>query len=161
LSARITKRQYLTEIVMTSAHKISERTPIAASGGKLSADSLDDRLQGVERARPEIAADDAERGECCCGRRSPSDAGWRGALFSGCDDRHPFHPPWRRSAFAREADRANAAHGEPDKTEIARSQHAHRTVVPRRAAVPRLLPEGLSGTHDASPIAPVDLVVLA
>jgi hypothetical protein len=32
LSARITKRQYLMEIVMTSAHKISERTPIAASG---------------------------------------------------------------------------------------------------------------------------------
>jgi hypothetical protein len=27
----ITKRQYLTEIVMTSAHKISESTPIAVS----------------------------------------------------------------------------------------------------------------------------------
>src|SRR5882724_8592951 len=115
LSARITKRQYLREIVMTSAHKISERTPMAASGINLSTDGLGDRLQGVERARPEVAIDDAERSECCGGRRSPSDAGRHGALFGGGPDRHPLHPPWRRPAFAPEADRANAAHGGPDK----------------------------------------------
>jgi hypothetical protein len=32
LSARITKRQYLREIVMTRAHKINERTPRVVSG---------------------------------------------------------------------------------------------------------------------------------
>jgi hypothetical protein len=47
------------EIVMTSAHKISESTPIAVSGGKPSADGLDDRLQGIQRARPEVAIDNA------------------------------------------------------------------------------------------------------
>jgi hypothetical protein len=123
LSARITKRQYLREIVMTSAHKISESD--GGLRGKPSTDGLGDRLQGVERARPEVAIDDPERSECCGGRRSPSDAGRHGTLFGGCHDRHPFHPPWRRPAFAPEADRANAAHGGPDKMEIARSQHAH------------------------------------
>jgi hypothetical protein len=60
--------------------------------GKLSTDGLDDRLQGVERARPEVAIDDAERGECCCRRRSPSDAGRRGAFFSGSDNLHRICP---------------------------------------------------------------------
>src|SRR6267378_2046594 len=102
LSARITKRQYLTEIVMTSAHKISERTPIAASGVNRppSTDGLGDRLQGVERARPKVAIDDAERGERCRGRHSLSGAGRHGPLFSACNDRHRIPAPSATAADA-------------------------------------------------------------
>ena len=72
-------------------------------GGKLSTDGLDDRLQGVERTRPEVAIDDAERGECRCRRSPPSDAGCCGALFDGSDDRHRIRPSLAPVVVAREA----------------------------------------------------------
>ena len=48
---------------------------------ELHADGLDDRLQRVERARPEIAEDDAERGERGSGRSWLNDAR-RNRVFS-------------------------------------------------------------------------------
>ena len=81
---------------MTSAHKISERTPIAASRVKPSADGLGDRLRGVERARPEVAINDAERGECCRGRRSLSGAGRYGTSSALATTDIGFRPPRRR-----------------------------------------------------------------
>jgi hypothetical protein len=89
--------------------------------GKLSTDGPDDRLQGIERARPEVAIDDAERGECCCGCRSPGEAGFNRALFSGSDDRHRICPsPAAGRRRAGKPTRANAAPRRADKTEIAR-----------------------------------------
>jgi hypothetical protein len=93
--------------------------------GKLSTDGLDHRLQGVERTRPEVAIDDAERGECRYGCRSPSDAGVHGALFSGSDDRHRIRPPQVPAGVSWEADLRQRSAPWGDKTEIARSQHAH------------------------------------
>jgi hypothetical protein len=61
--------------------------------GKPSADGLGDRLQGVERARPEVAIDDAERGEGCRRRRAPSGAGGHGTRFRAGGDRHRIRAP--------------------------------------------------------------------
>ena len=68
--------------------------------GKPSTDGLGDRLQGVEWARPEVAIDDAERGECCRGRRSPSDGGRHGPLLTAGGDRHLIPAPSATSADA-------------------------------------------------------------
>jgi hypothetical protein len=61
LSARITNRQYLTEIVISRVQTISERMPSALSGREFAARGLHDRLQRIQRARAEIAEHDAER----------------------------------------------------------------------------------------------------
>jgi hypothetical protein len=46
----------------------------------------------VERARSEVAIDDAERGERCSGIVY-GDAGWRSAFLSGSDNRHRMDSP--------------------------------------------------------------------
>jgi hypothetical protein len=69
-------------------------------GGKPSTDGLGDRLQGVERARAEVAIDDAERGECRGGRRSLNGAGRDDPLLSACGDRHRIPAPSATSADA-------------------------------------------------------------
>ena len=70
LSARMMKKMYLTVTTIVSAHTISESTPKTFSGvggtaatrrpAGIDAEAL---LHRVERARPDVAVDDAERRE--------------------------------------------------------------------------------------------------
>ena len=66
LWARMMKPAYLIETTIISDQKISEAIPYTPAGVVLGRVGVggEDRLDGVERARAEVAVDDAERAQC-------------------------------------------------------------------------------------------------
>ena len=77
LSARMMNVRYFTVTTIVSDQKMSERTPrtSAGDGGAAPPVAAQALVQRVERARPDVAEDDAERAE----RETPRPAAMGGA----------------------------------------------------------------------------------
>ena len=142
LSARITNRQYLIEIVMMSVQTISDSVPRAPAATEMSVHRLHHRLQRVQGTRAQIAEHDAERREHRPPQRCAGDSGGprgRGAL--GLSGGYPWVSPyWVGSTAATVQARSPIFGGDRH----AQAPGSYISPAPRRTILPALRPCAIS-----------------